>query len=177
MGFPRCLLLHCLIRTRVIPSASVPFPTPHFSLPIISFISLHLSPFYSFFMPNPLWPFDPLLTSATHLLKGDDYQFSSHWSISNIFTLTFGDLICLLSHCVGMVSLLCFLTCVWTGLRKIGKKIQAKHFFWNLLVLSNRKIQQRWVSLPHFSRKLWDLFEPWQTSLLGLLQKWGPEDF
>lgn len=176
MGFPRYLLLHCLTLTRVIPSAPVPFPTPHFSLPF-SFISLHLLPFYSFSLPNPLWPFDPLLTSVIHLLKGDDYQIPGYSSISDIFTLTLGDLICLLPHCVGMVSSLCFLTCIWTRLRKIGRKIQAKHFFWKLLVLSNRKIQQRWVSLPHFSHKLWDLFEPWQIGFFGLLQKWGSEDF
>ena len=160
----------------MIPSASVPFPTPHFSQPF-SFISLHLSPFCSFSLPNPLWPFDPLLTSITHLLKGDYYSISGRWSISNIFTLTFEALICLLSHRVGMVSLLCFLTCVWIGPRKTGRKFQANHFFWKILVLSNRKTQQRWVSLPHFSRKLWDPFEPRQTSLLTLLQNWGSEDF
>lgn len=71
-----------------------------------------------------------------------------------------------------MVSSLCILTCVWAGLRRIGRKIQAKHFFWKWLVLSNRKIQQRWVSLPRFSCKLWDPFEPWQTSLLAEMGTW-----
>lgn len=88
------------------------------------------------------------------------------WSleISKILSLTFEDIICLLSHCVGILGSLCFLTCVWMGWRKIERTIQAKHFFWKL-------INKDSAGMDWSASFLISLGQPW----LGLLQPWGPE--
>lgn len=148
MGFPGYLLLHCLTSARVFPSAAAPFPTPRFSLSF-SLTFLHLSPFYSFCLPNTLWPFDPLLTSLTHLLKGDDQHISCELSISDGFILISGHLTCLLSLCAGMVQ---FVLMRLNGNKKDEvEKLKLNDSFGN----SNWKIQRKWVSVPHFWCKIW----------------------